>query len=186
MSKTFSRSVSSAGVSRSKSRVPRPARFMAAATARLRGLWRLLPEPWAKTTTAPAPGGTVRSPASASPPASTTTSAGRRSTGSCAACVSRVRTSSSGVWVKSRYHSPTARKARGVDRQTTSSAWVRSQATASGGATGTASTTRAAPCARTTSHAAAAVAPVAIPSSTTITDRPSSGTRGRSPRNRRA
>ena len=53
---------------------------------------------------------------------------------------------------------------------------------ATGGATGTASTTRAAPCARATWQAARAVDPVAMPSSTTTATRPASGSRGRSAR----
>ena len=51
---------------------------------------------------------------------------------------------------------------------------------------GAASTTRCAPCARATAQAARAVAPVAIPSSTSTAVRPSSDARGRSPRKRSA
>ncbi len=124
MSKTFARSASSAGVSRSNSRVPRPARFKAAATDRLRGLWRLLPEPWANITTAPAPPGRARSPDSRTPPASTSTSSAPSAAfpRACAACASCATTSSSEVWVKFSYHSPTARNICGTDRHTTSSA----------------------------------------------------------------
>src|SRR5437868_12354653 len=53
---------SSAGVSRSKSSVPKPAACRAAATSLLRELWRELPLPWANTTIARAGEGTTRSP----------------------------------------------------------------------------------------------------------------------------
>ena len=72
-----------------------------------------------------------------------------------------------------------ARNGSGASTQTTSSATPASAPTEAGGATGTASTTRAAPCARATWQAARAVEPVAIPSSTTIAVLPVSGTRGR-------
>ncbi len=62
------------------------------------------------------------------------------------------------------------------------SASVPSRAAASAGATGTASTTRAAPSARATWHAARAVDPVAIPSSTTTTVRPARSILGRTAR----
>src|SRR5581483_6175096 len=53
---------SSSAVRRSMRSVARPARWRAPATARLRGLWRLLPLPWANTTIPAAAGGIVRSP----------------------------------------------------------------------------------------------------------------------------
>ena len=77
MSKTLARSRSSAGVSRSKSRVPRPRRFKDSATRRLRGLWRLLPLPWAKITRPPAARGTLRCPGRARLPIRTATSSSR-------------------------------------------------------------------------------------------------------------
>lgn len=173
MSKTLCLSASSAGVSRSNSSVPRPASCNTSATARLRGLCRLLPEPWANITRPAAPSGRARSPASRTPAASTSTpvvtGAGRTRAGSATARARHAATSSSVVCEKSLYHSPTEPNRGGTERHTTSSATALSRRTASGGATGTARTTRAAPCARTTWHAAAAVAPVAIPSSTTIT-----------------
>ena len=74
----------------------------------------------------------------------------------------------------------------GSRRQSSSSALAPIRASHRGGATGTASTTRAAPCARAIWQAARAVDPVAIPSSTTTAMRPASGCRGRPPRKRRA
>ncbi|GIU89668.1 MAG: hypothetical protein KatS3mg010_0767 [Acidimicrobiia bacterium] len=82
-------------------------------------------------------------------------------------------TSASDVCEKSAYHCPIAKNGSGLSRHTRSSASPRRRATVSGGATGVASTTRRAPCARATWHAARAVEPVAMPSSTTITVRPS-------------
>ena len=105
---------------------------------------------------------------------------------SAAARCSSETTSRSLVWEKSWYHSPIARKCAGVSRQITSSASAASAVHADGGATGTASTTRAAPCARATWQAARAVEPVAMPSSMMTAVRPASGVRGRSPRKRRA
>ncbi len=105
---------------------------------------------------------------------------------SAAARCSSETTSLSLVWEKSWYHSPIARKCPGVSRQITSSASAASAVHADGGATGTASTTRAAPCARATWQAARAVEPVAMPSSMMTAVRPASGVRGRSPRKRRA
>ncbi len=72
-----------------------------------------------------------------------------------------------------------ARNGSGTSAHTTSSATRASASIEACGATGTASTTRAAPCARATWHAARAVEPVAIPSSTTIALLPVSGSRGR-------
>src|SRR5581483_11017548 len=63
----------SCGVSRSKSSVPKPAAFSAAATWRLRGLRRLLPLPWAKATTPHAPSVSARSPSRRASPAETST-----------------------------------------------------------------------------------------------------------------
>src|SRR5256885_1633279 len=60
-----SSSRSSAGVSRSKRSVPRPAACRATATCLLRELCRELPLPCAKTTTPRPPGGTTRSPSMA-------------------------------------------------------------------------------------------------------------------------
>ena len=117
------------------------------------------------------------------PPAGRAASADPRS--AAARCSSET-TSRSLVWEKSWYHSPIARKCPGVSRQITSSASAASAVHAEGGATGTASTTRAAPCARATWQAARAVEPVAMPSSMMIAVRPASGVRGRSPRKRRA
>jgi hypothetical protein len=68
---------------------------------------------------------------------------------------------------------------RGVLTQTSSSASAPIRACHPGGATGTASTTRAARSARAIWQAARAVDPVAMPSSTTTATRPSSGWRGR-------
>lgn len=51
MSNTFSRSSPSASVSKSSKSVANPASTSVLATNRLRGLWRLLPLPWAKSTT---------------------------------------------------------------------------------------------------------------------------------------
>ena len=93
-------------------------------------------------------------------------------------------TSSSEVCAKSSYHSPIARNRAGISRQITSSASPRMPTSAPGGATGTASSTLAAPIARATWHAARAVEPVAIPSSTMTAIRPASGSWGAPPRNR--
>ena len=71
-----------------------------------------------------------------------------------------------------------ARNGSGTSAQTTSSTTLASASIEACGASGTASTTRAAPCARATWQAARAVEPVAIPSSTTIAVLPASGTRG--------
>ncbi len=90
-------------------------------------------------------------------------------------------TSWSEVCEKSSYHSPIAISDRGSVRQMTSSASRRRLAIASECPTGTARMIRAAPCARATRHAALAVEPVAIPSSTTTTVRPAIGTAGRGP-----
>src|SRR5438270_2942846 len=60
-------------VRRSIRSVARPARTRISATNLLRGLCRLLPLPWAKTTIAPAPTGIRRSPSSSAAPAGTVT-----------------------------------------------------------------------------------------------------------------
>ena len=86
-------------------------------------------------------------------------------------------TSSSVVWLKSRYHSPTERYQRGELTHTNSSASPRRSLVHRSGATGTASTSRAAPRARTIRQAARADDPVAIPSSTITAVRPSTGDR---------
>src|SRR4051794_34467137 len=91
-------------------------------------------------------------------------------------------TSASEVWLKSSYHCPMAAIAAGVSTLTTASASARRATTVSGGATGTARTTRPAPRARATSIAARALAPVARPSSTRTTVRPAIGSGSRSPR----
>ena len=95
-------------------------------------------------------------------------------------------TSSSEVCVKWRYPCPTAKKNAGVFRQTTSSAYPANLATMSSGPIGTANTTLLAPCARATWHAALAVAPVAMPSSTIRAIRPVNGIRSRPRRKRSA
>ena len=148
----------------------------------LRGLLRLLPVPCANTTTPRTRSGTVSRPGSGTVPARTITS---RSVGvpSSAPCPlsarrSKSTTSASAVCAKSRYHWPMARNGSGTSAQTTSSTTLASASSEACGASGTASTTRAAPCARATWQAARAVEPVAIPSSTTIAVRPASGTRG--------
>ena len=79
-----------------------------------------------------------------------------------------------------------AKNPLGVSTQTSSSASAPIRACHPGGATGTASTTRAAPCARAIWQAARAVDPVAMPSSTTTATRPFSGSRGRRTRYRAA
>ena len=100
MSNTADRSASSPGVSRSNSRVASPVSCRAEATARLRGLCRLLPLPWAKTTTPAAPAGTERVPGRPRPPPSTTTSRSSAAPAGAADASSRS-TSSSPVWEKS-------------------------------------------------------------------------------------
>ncbi len=181
MSNTLDRPASSAGVSRSKSRVASPARCSALATNRFRPLPRPLPLPCANSTMPPAPAGTVSSPGRASAPAVTCTSAliaGPASRGP-AARPSRLTTSASLVCEKSWYHWPMAKNGSGDSTQITWSATSPSRATVAGGATGTARITFAAPCARATWQATWAVDPVAMPSSTTIAVFPASGTRGR-------
>ncbi len=74
MSKTLPRSAASGDVSRSNSSVAQPWSTRARATATLRVLRRLLPLPWAKTTTPHAPPGTVSVPGRLTAPAVTTTS----------------------------------------------------------------------------------------------------------------
>ena len=68
-----SSSDSSAGVRRSTSSVARPPSFRARATARLRGLWRLLPLPCANITMPADRGATVRFPSRRTPAAGTRT-----------------------------------------------------------------------------------------------------------------
>src|SRR5918997_3543298 len=58
---------SSSTVSRSARTVARPARWSSSATARLRGLWRPLPLPWANSTTPSAGSGTTMSASSMTP-----------------------------------------------------------------------------------------------------------------------
>src|SRR5579875_402427 len=79
-----------------------------------------------------------------------------------------------------------AKKEAGVHGHTTSSARPAKRDATPGGPTGAASTTLALPAALATWHAARAVDPVAMPSSTTITIRPSSVRGGRAPRYRDA
>ena len=189
MSKTFRRSALSPGVSRSNSRVPRPRRCSAWATEAFRGLSRLLPLPWAKRTIPRAPAGTCRSPSSSATPVGMTTSRSRRSRkagsgGRLRFSRSNAATSSSDVCSKSRYQIPTATKWAGVTRLTTWSASLRSSLTVWEGATGTATMTRRAPRARAMRTAARAVAPVANPSSTMTTVRPSTAIGGLSSRYR--
>src|SRR5215472_6184974 len=137
------------------------------------------------TLAAGAPSSTAPSP---SPPTTSafpvTRSSWPLSVCSARAARSSETTSSSRVWEKSSYHSPMARNRSGVSRQIRSSTSPARVDRAEGGATGTASRTRAAPCARATWHAARAVEPVAMPSSTRTAIRPASGSRGVSPRNR--
>ncbi len=64
MSKTLARSAASLSLRRSKSRVPSPRSRSDAATRAFRGLRRLLPLPWANTTTASAPSGSASVPSS--------------------------------------------------------------------------------------------------------------------------
>src|SRR5260221_313434 len=66
-------SASSSPVSRSKRRLPNPARRSAPATCRLRGLSRLLPAPWAKRTKPSAASGTSSIPCSSTWPEGTET-----------------------------------------------------------------------------------------------------------------
>ena len=181
MSNTFARSVSSSGERRSNNNVPSPASFSAPATAWLRGLCRPLPLPCTNTTSPRAPEGIVRWPASCLPSAGSTISLSAPLT---AARTSSSTTSSSEVGEKSEYQPPMAKNGSGVSTATTSSASRRSVATVSGGATGTAKITRAAPRSRATRTAARAVPPVARPSSTITTVRPWSGIAGRPPRRR--
>ena len=77
MSNTLARSSSSSEVSKSNSKVPKPASFSCSATWRLRGLCLLLPLPCTNTTMPVAPAGTVRCPASVTPAASTCTCSSR-------------------------------------------------------------------------------------------------------------
>ena len=88
--------------------------------------------------------------------------------------------------MKWRYPCPTAKKNAGVLRQTTSSAYPANLATTSSGPIGTANTTLLAPWARATWHAALAVAPVAMPSSTITAIRPVNEIRSRPRRKRSA
>src|SRR5919109_3148304 len=83
------------------------------------------------------------------------------------------RTSSSVTCSKFSYQAPTARKGWGVRAQTTSSASCTSALHASGDAVGTQATIAPAPCARSAAIAARIVEPVARPSSTSTTVRPS-------------
>src|ERR1700722_7214457 len=119
MSKTLARLRSSAGVSKSNTKVARPARLRTSATYRLRGPCLLLPLPWANTTTPEGCSGIVRCPATDTGPALTQTSSSR-SGGSAAPPAAAIRrtsprarsssatTSSSEVCVKLRYPCPTA------------------------------------------------------------------------------
>src|ERR1700693_405401 len=65
---------SSSAVRRSIRSVPSPRRTSSPATERLRGLTRLLPLPWAKSTMPVAPSGRTRLPSTVTPPAATRTS----------------------------------------------------------------------------------------------------------------
>src|SRR5271165_101914 len=71
--------ISSSVVSRSKSSVPLPDSRMTRATNRLRGLYRLLPLPCAKTTTPFAPGGIASAPSSVTAAQGIRTSSGVKS-----------------------------------------------------------------------------------------------------------
>src|SRR5207302_3744957 len=66
---------SSSGGSGWASRVARPASWRTAATSRLRGLWRLLPLPWAKATTPTGASGPARSASRTHAPAGIWTAA---------------------------------------------------------------------------------------------------------------
>ena len=188
MSNTLARSSSSSAVSRSNSSVPSPASFSTPATYRLRGLCRLLPLPWAKTTM---PRGALRhgqvpgephgpprgarrprrgpadpQPAAGPPPAAPDGRAGSRQASDLLV---------GGLGEVGVALADGEEPRRGLDADHL--VGVRADPVRhSGGATGTASTTRAAPCARATWQAARAVDPVAMPSSTTTTTRPASGT----------
>ena len=85
MSKTLARSRSSPPVSRSKSSVAKPVSLSASATCRLRGLSRLEPLPWAKTTRPAAGSGRRRSPATRTPGAGSIST--ERSSGACHRCI---------------------------------------------------------------------------------------------------
>ena len=74
MSNTLPRSRSSPVVSRSNSRVPRPARLSTSATYRLRALCRPLPLPCANSTNPDASLGTVSRPGNSTAQAGMTTS----------------------------------------------------------------------------------------------------------------
>ena len=184
MSKTRERLRSSSAPSRSKRSVPRPASLRTEATKRFRGLCRLLPLPWANTTIPLSASGTVNCPARRRVPRRSSTSSSTNGgwpavpAGAGAPVepeVERSRsmtTSSSDVGLKSRYHAPTAWKVSGASSVATPSQALASSSTAGREATGTAITTRPAPWARATWQAARALAPVAMPSSTTTTVRP--------------
>ena len=79
MSKTLARLRSSAGVSKSNSRVASPARLSTSATYRLRGLCLLLPLPCANTTMPLGFSGIVRCPATVTGSGATRTSSSRSS-----------------------------------------------------------------------------------------------------------
>ncbi|MCT4371084.1 hypothetical protein CLG85_012470 [Yangia mangrovi] len=98
MSKTLRRSCASCGVSRSKSNVAKPRAINASATARLRGLSRLDPLPWAKMTSPRGSAGTERSPASAS---GGTETLRREGTAESPAETSSAQASRSSPWVSS-------------------------------------------------------------------------------------
>src|SRR5277367_4129920 len=85
MSKTLARLRSSAGVSKSNTKVARPARLRTSATYRLRGPCLLLPLPWANTTTPDGCSGIVRCPATDTGPALTQTSSSRSGGVGCTA-----------------------------------------------------------------------------------------------------
>ncbi len=116
----------------------------------------------------------------APPPRAATGSggAGAPVVGAASSC----RTSSAPTWVKSQNAASTARKGEGIVAHTMSSARPRTSRQVDSGAAGTATTRWAGSAARTASIAANSVAPVEVPSSTTITVRPASAAGARSPR----
>ena len=91
----------------------------------------------------------------------------------------RSRTSSSDVCERFSYQMPTASKGSGVSAQTTWSTCWRNSSQASGDATGTATMILSGCCAFSAHAAAIMLAPVAKPSSTTMTVRFAAGSGGR-------
>ena len=197
MSKTLARSSSSSVVRRSKSSVAKPASLSASATWRLRGLSRLEPLPWAKITRPAAGSGSRRSPARRRPGASSISTGAlggrrvRRGRGSAAAaqlCRARgppptARSPPRRRPVRSRRRTGRCRRSRGAGRGRRPR---RSRRRGAPRCPVERPARRGPPCAAPRAFsacpAATAVPPVAIPSSTRITVRPSTGSGSRSPR----